>query len=174
MVLDAVQPAAGNYSIYQVESVWTNQVGLQFPLNNLAGKPQIVAMTYTSCEVSCPRIVSVMQQIGRETQDLAGFTLISIDPDRDTVQQLAGYAAKMNLDASSWNLLRGEPEDVLEMAALLGVRYQKMPDGEFAHSNMITVLNEMGVIVHQQGGLAPDLNRETVEFVREMLLSADS
>jgi protein SCO1/2 len=44
----------------------------------------------------------------------------------------------------------------MEMAALLGIRYKKLPDGEFAHSNVITLLNPEGEIVHQQIGLGQE------------------
>jgi protein SCO1/2 len=42
---------------------------------------------------------------------------------------------------------------VLERAALLGVKYRSVSKTVFAHSNLITVLNKKGEIVHQQEGL---------------------
>ncbi len=169
MVLESDAPSAGEYSIYQVESTWTNQSGSEWPLSALSGRIQVVAMTYTSCEMSCPRIVAAMKDIQRKTNGDIGFVLLSIDPERDNVATLAAYATKMELDESRWNLLTGAADDVLEMAALLGVRYQKMPDGEFAHSNMITILDETGVIVHQQNGIATDLTAESVAAVQQLL-----
>ena len=162
MVLEGSAAELGDHSLYQVESTWTNQAGVSMQLASLKGKPIVVAMTYTSCEVSCPRIVSAMQHVLSDTKTDAGFVLISIDPERDTVDQLQEYASKMKLDASRWNLLTGVEDDVREMAALLGVRYQQMPDGEFAHSNIITVLDSDGVIYHQQNGIASDLTAETL------------
>jgi len=161
MVLDSDIPVLGNLSLYQVESSWTNQSDSTLQLSMLAGRPQVVAMTYTSCEVSCPRIVAAMQQIQRNSTSNVGFVLISIDPDRDTSAKLRSYADKMGLDPQSWSLLTGTNDDVREMAALLGVRYQQMPDGEFAHSNIITVLDKAGVIYHQQNGIASDLTKQT-------------
>ncbi|NQV74192.1 SCO family protein [bacterium] len=169
MVLDAETPVLGDHSLYQVESSWTNQSGSTLSLSSLAGKPQVVAMTYTSCEVSCPRIVSAMQQIQRSAKSDVGFVLISIDPDRDTEQKLLAYADRMGLDPASWNLLTGDGDDVREMAALLGVRYQQMPDGEFAHSNIITVLDGEGVISHQQNEIASDLTSQTIEAVKSVV-----
>lgn len=172
MVLESDVPLAGEYSIYQVESSWTNQKGAELTLEVLSGRIQIVAMTYTSCEMSCPRIVAAMKDIERQVGGKVGFVLISIDPDRDSPANLSAYSAKMGLEEGSWNLLTGSPDDILEIAALLGVRYQKMPDGEFAHSNIITILNEEGVIVHQQNGIATDLTAESVLAVRKLLESA--
>jgi len=153
-------------SIYQVSSKWVTEDGETVTLGTLEGKTQVVAMVYTSCEVACPRIVASMKTIQKKTDsDAVGFVLISIDPERDTPEALKAYAEKMNMDDSAWTLLTGSPDNVLELAALLGVRYRKMADGEFAHSNIITVLDAQGAIVYQQNGLGADLTRETAEFV---------
>jgi protein SCO1/2 len=166
--MEAVDPAH-NMSIYQVSSDWTTQDGERVKLGNLAGKTRVAAMAYTSCEVACPRIVASMKRIQKKAHSAeVGFVLISIDPERDTPAALKAYARKMNLDESDWILLTGSPDDVLELAALLGVRYRKMADGEFAHSNIITVLNVQGEIVYQQNGLGADLTAETAEFVSSM------
>ena len=49
-----------------------------------------------------------------------------------------------------------DPQDVLELAALLGIKYKKEPTGQYAHSNLITLLDKNGEIVHQQPGLNTD------------------
>jgi len=166
--MDAVDPAQ-NMSLYQVSSEWTTQNGDTVKLRALAGRAQVAAMAYTSCEVACPRIVASMKRIQEEAHSRdVGFVIISIDPERDTPEALKEYATKMDLDESAWTLLTGEPDDVLELAALFGVRYRKMADGEFAHSNIITVLNRQGRIVYQQNGLGADLTAETAEFVSSM------
>jgi protein SCO1/2 len=60
------------------------------------------------------------------------------------------------LNAPNWTLLRGAPDDVLELGALLGINYKKDLRGQFAHSNVITVLNPGGEIVRQIVGLNRD------------------
>lgn len=168
MVLDSSAPGLGDYSLYQIETTWVTQFGSSMQLSALAGRPQVVAMTYTSCEVSCPRIVSAMQHIQRESATDAGFVLITIDPERDSPESMLAYASKMKLGENTWNLLSSTEDDIREMAALLGVRFQQMPDGEYAHSNIITVLDKGGVIVHQQNGIASDLTQETLSMLNSM------
>ncbi len=167
MVMDSDAPAAGDYSLYQVTSEWLNQDGNSLKLSSLAGQIQVVAMTYTSCEISCPRIVASMKHIKSSTDVDAAFVLISIDPDRDTVETLSAYALKMEMQTPDWNLLTGAADDVREMAALLGVRFRKTADGEFAHSNIVTVLDETGSIVYQQKGLGAKLTAETIDFLSQ-------
>ena len=45
-----------------------------------------------------------------------------------------------------------------ELAALLGVKYKQEADGAFSHSNLITILNPQGEIVHQRTGLQSGLD----------------
>ena len=58
-----------------------------------------------------------------------------------------------NTDPQHWSLLEGQPEDVLDLAVLLGVKYNKDQQGGFAHSNLITMLNKEGEIIYRHVGL---------------------
>ena len=171
MEMASANPAQ-NMSLYQLESDWSNHDNITSKLDVLAGRFQVVAMAYTSCEVACPRIVASMKKIQKEVDsDRVGFTIISIDPERDTPATLKAYADKMDLNPASWTLLTSKSDNVLELAALLGVRYRALPGGEFAHSNIISVLDETGVLVHQQNGLGPDLTENTIAMIDEILES---
>ena len=165
------EPAAAftDKSLYQVGSRWTTDAGKQIKLGALRGKPQVVAMFFANCQYACPLILNDMQRIEAALTPAqrarVGFTLVTFDPKRDTPEALAEYRRVRNLPAEQWTLLRGEPEDVQELAALLGVRYKQDARGQFAHSNIITVLNADGEIVHQQVGLTQDIG----ESVRVLL-----
>ncbi|MEK7780465.1 MAG: SCO family protein, partial [Verrucomicrobiota bacterium] len=103
-----------------------------------------------------------------EQRARAGFTLVTIDPKRDTPAALANFRATRVLPAETWTLLHGESDDILELAALLGVKYKEEANGQFAHSNIITVLNADGEIVHQLVGLGQDIN-VTVRELEKLL-----
>jgi protein SCO1/2 len=57
-----------------------------------------------------------------------------------------------------WTLLRGDNGAVQELAMLLGVKFKKDARGQFAHSNLLTLLNAEGEIVHQHAGLNGDVS----------------
>jgi protein SCO1 len=158
----AAQPHCPDRSVYQLDSAWTTDAGRQVKLGALRGRPQVVAMFYASCQFACPLTVNDLRRIEVALPDTlrnrVGFTLISFDSDRDTPAALKSYRAGHGLSGGNWTLLRGEPEDVRELAALLGVIYRRDPNGTFAHSNLITVLNAEGEVVFQQPGLnvSPD------------------
>ncbi|MDQ8182295.1 SCO family protein [Pelagicoccus sp. SDUM812005] len=152
--------APSELSLYQVTSEWQNQTGNKLVLADLAGRPLFVALAYTNCQYACPRLIADLKAIesALPSDSDANFVVISIDPARDTPERLATYAVEQELDTSRWTLLNGAPGDVLELANLLGVRYAKTPTGDYTHSNIITLLNAKGEIVHQQNGLGADIN----------------
>jgi protein SCO1/2 len=145
-------------SIYQVDSVWTTDEGRSLKLSSLQGRTQVVVMFFANCQSACPLLVHDMKRIEQalpaDLRDRVGFTLVTFDPDRDTVESLHAYRSRNQLDRQHWTLLRGKPDDIQELAVLLGIKYKKDAQGQFAHSNLITVLNRAGEIVHQQFGLA--------------------
>ena len=96
-----------------------------------------------------------------------GLALVSFDGKRDTPGALADYRHTRHLPAERWALLRGRPDDVLELAALLGIKYKEDARGQFAHSNVITILNAQGEIVRQQIGLNQDIH-ETVRLIQQL------
>ncbi|MCK9212154.1 MAG: SCO family protein, partial [Ignavibacteriaceae bacterium] len=79
------------------------------------------------------------------------------DPERDTPEKLLQYAKRKNLDLHRWSLLSGKNDDILEIAALLGFKYRKEANGDFSHTNIITLLNEKGEIAFQLIGLNQDV-----------------
>jgi protein SCO1/2 len=144
-------------SLYQLESTWITATGQRLHLGDLRGKVRVLVMHYASCEYACPILISVMQNIEKalapEVLDKVGFVTVTFDPERDTPAVLKAYSDKMHLDPQRWTLLHGQPDDVLELAVLLGVKYKKDLQGGFAHSNLITVLNKEGESVYRHTGL---------------------
>ena len=163
--------ASANYtdkSVYQIDSDWTSDESRKMKLGSLRGKPQIVAMFFASCQFTCPLTVNDMKHIEAALPENVrmnvGFTLISFDARRDTPAALKTYRASHELSTNNWTLLQGGSDDVRELAALLGVIYKQDANGDFAHSNLITVLNAEGEIVFQK----PGVNVDPQEIVRQI------
>ena len=57
---------------------------------------------------------------------------------------------------------------MLDLAAVLGVKFKQDPQGQFSHSNLVTLLNAEGEIVQQYAGLNPD-NRQIVAEVDKLV-----
>lgn len=166
-------PSFSDRSLFQLESSWTNDAGAAVKLQALAGRPLLVTMFFARCEYACPVLVHDMKVVEAalpaDVRARMGFVLVTIDPERDTPEALANYRRIHALPAN-WTLLRGGSDDILELAALLGVKYKRDARGQFAHSNLLTVLSPDGELVHQQVGLhqAPDITvRQLVKLVED-------
>jgi protein SCO1 len=156
--LPAGQPT--DKSLYLLESRWTSDVGKEIKLGVLRGRPQVVAMFFTRCEYACPIVVgelkAIEQQLPPGVLEKVDFLLVSMDSKHDTAADLAKFRDQRHLARERWTLLRGETDDVRELAALLGVNYAEDTRGQFAHSNIITVLNAEGEIAFQHLGVKQD------------------
>ncbi len=149
-------------SIYTLGSDWTADVGKTVKLEALRGRPQVVALFFTNCQHSCPLIVGDLKRVEKALSAKArakvDFLLVSIDPERDTPETLRLFREKYRLGIEHWSLLRGAPDDVQHLAAMLGFNYYPGSNTQFAHSLLITVLNGEGEVVFQQAGLGGDID----------------
>lgn len=144
-------------SLYQLPSEWRNDAGARLQLATYRGRPQVIVMFFSHCEYACPALVFSLKQLEASlpatVRETTRFTLVSFDPDRDTAAELHRFRQRHQLDSERWNLLTGQPDDLRELAALLGVNYQRDGRGQFAHSNLITLLDANGTLIHQVAGL---------------------
>jgi len=158
--LAAAAKPLSDKSLYQVETTWTNDEGNSAKLDSLRGRPQVIVMFFTTCQYTCPLLVLQLKQLEADLPAAArgnvGFTLVSFDPERDTPTALKTYRTQHDLSRDDWTLLTGDSGGVLDLAALLNVKFKRDAQGNFSHSNLITLLNAEGEIVYQQTGLNPD------------------
>ena len=144
-------------SVYLLDAAWTDHRGDALQLADLRGRPVLLSMVFTNCASACPLTVEDMKALARALPEPADvrFVLVSLDPARDTLAAMRQFADAHGL-GGDWTLLRGTPDDVQMLAALLNVRYRPTPDGQVAHSNLIHVLDTDGRLVTQQEGLGTD------------------
>jgi protein SCO1 len=159
-------------SLYNVTDVFTNQQGKPVALKQFAGKVTVMSMVFTHCTYACPlltkdmkAIAARLQQSGIQEKNIQ-FALVSFDTERDNPARLSAYAKEMGLD-KNWTLLTGDEQAVRQLSVLLNVQYEKAPDGNFSHSNLITVLDKQGRIATQLEGLEAD-NTETLASIQQL------
>lgn len=158
-------------SIYNLPSVWTTQHNNEIELKELKGNVLVMVMIYTSCKAACPRLVADMRSIEAQIPETkkknVKLILVSIDPETDTPKRLKKFSVENDMDSDSWIFLRGSKEDTQEFAAVLAVNYKKISPMDFSHSNIISVFDQKGELVHQQEGLGVN-NKETVAKIIEL------
>jgi protein SCO1 len=143
-------------SLYQAEMDLVDQDGKQLDLAVFAGKPVLVTMFYANCPYACPLLISDIKRalaalepsVRAETRVL----LVSLDPGQDTPQSMKELARLHRVDEPGWRFTRAAEEDVVTLAALLGVKYKKLDSGQIQHTSVITVLDRRGVSRHRSEG----------------------
>ena len=167
----SVSKEISDMSIYNLPSHWTTQDGNEIELKGLQGKVIAMVMIYTSCKAACPRLVADMRniekQIPEDKKDDVQYVFVSIDPETDTPERLKDFAKENQMDDDKWLFLRGTEEDTREFAAVLAVNYKQISPIDFSHSNINSVFDQGGELVHQQEGLGVD-NKETVQAIIDL------
>lgn len=129
-----------------------------------------MVMIYTSCKAACPRLVADMRDIEskmpKDKLSEINFVLVSIDPEVDTPERLKSFAKANFMDAPHWTFLQGTKTTVQEFANVLAVKYKQIAPMDFSHSNIISVFDKEGILIHQQEGLGVN-NKETVNKIIE-------
>ena len=157
-------------SLYSLNAIWTSDVAREVKLEVLRGRPQVIALFFTSCEHSCPLIVADLKAIDKalphNVRDKVDFLLVSIDPERDTPEALRAFRAKHELPTERWTLLRGSAEAMRQLAGKVGFNYQPGSPTQYAHSLLISIVDKSGVIVFQQAGLGRPPDDAVADLLR--------
>lgn len=123
--------------------------GQPFTNERLKGKWTLVFFGFTYCPDVCPTTMSFLNDFmgqlqGTEAEDTE-VVMVSVDPARDTVEQLAGYVPYFNPDFTG---VTGEFLDIHRFATALNTPFRKVPgQGEnyqVDHSTNVVLINPRG------------------------------
>jgi protein SCO1/2 len=146
----AAQPLPAD-SIYQLPASLTDHNGRNFRLDERRGKPLLISMFYTSCQFVCPMLVDAMRdteaQFSPTQREQVNVLIVSFDPARDTVAALKRTAEQRGIDSPHWALARSDAATVRKLAAVLGVQYRALPNGDINHSTALILIDADGRIL---------------------------
>ncbi len=120
--------------------------------SSLAGKVVVVNFIYTRCALPqfCLRVSNnfgvLQKRFAKELGKDVVLLTITFDPQRDTPEALAAYAAQWKPAPKTWHFLTGPVADVRKVCAWFGVEY--FPDeGLMNHSLHTVVIDRSGTLV---------------------------
>ena len=91
-----------------------DQFGQSVDIADLRGKVVVLTFLYTNCLDICPLITETLRRaydsLGKDAQGTA-FVAISVDPSRDTVEQIYRYSKQKGM-LDKWAFLTGSYEDL--------------------------------------------------------------
>lgn len=173
----AAQAPLPSTSVYHLDVPLVDQDGRTVRLADGRGTARVVSMFYTSCKYVCPLIIDTVKKtrhaLGAEHGSRLDVLLVSLDPERDTPAVLAKLADSRHLERGRWTLARTDAAHVRQLAAVLGIQYRQLEDGEFSHSSVLVLLDPEGRIVARSERLG-EADPEFVAAVRSTLADAPS
>lgn len=168
----AVAPLPGN-SVYQLQATLLDASGRSRKWAEFRGQPRIATMFYSSCPFMCPLIIESGKAIDKSLTPAErarlGVVMVSLDPKRDSPAALTALVNKRGIDPKRWTLLRPDPKDVRSLAAVLGIKYRALSDGEFNHTSMLILLDADGRILARTETIGTKPDPEFLIAVRKAL-----
>ena len=144
-------------SIYHLNAKLVDQSGATRGLDMYRGHPVLVTMFYGSCTAACPLLIDTLRSFERSLTPAerarVRVVLISIDPEHDTTESLRTLATTRRIDLSRWTLVNAEEATVRKIAAVLNIQYRRLPDGNYNHASVISLLTPAGEIAAQSSVL---------------------
>ncbi len=146
--------------------------GEPFSLENFKGKWSLVFFGFTACPDVCPATLSMMKQVKSQLDDdieeQVQFVLVSVDPARDTVEQLSQYMPYFDPEFIG---LTGEFLEIKRLANQMNMAFVKVPQGEsytIDHTANIALVNPYG---HYHGFIKPPLDNARIKLTLQSIVS---
>jgi protein SCO1/2 len=167
--LDADEPAPG--------FTLTDARGRRVRLVDLRGRLALVTFLYTNCTDVCPVLPEILARVddALTATERARLALvgISVDPRRDTPEQLAQFLQRRGLREERWTLLTGTVAELTQAASDYGVVVRPDARGDLVHNTVFVLIDPRGRLRIEFHGLATP-SVEIVRAVRELLAEPGS
>lgn len=137
-------------SIYQLKLQMVDQTGRNFALDEHRGRPMLISMFYTSCQFVCPMLIEALQatqaKLSAGERSHLSVMMVTFDPEHDSVAALKRTSDQRQLDSEHWTLARTDAKNVRKLAALLGIQYRAIGNGDFNHTTALILVDSEGRI----------------------------
>lgn len=159
----------------------TRQDGSEFDSAAMRGSVWVVDFIFTRCPGPCRAMSNQMAAIAQARRNDTGlrFLTITVDPEYDTPEILASYAAELGADPARWTFLTGRKSEVYRIIRdifKLPVEELEAPGehGPIAHSTRFVLVDARSEIRGYYDGLdAADRARLSAALDALLSLSAD-
>lgn len=140
-----------------------------YAFNEMEPKIRLLEFMYVNCPDICPNTTFQMAKIRDELVkdgvfgDKVEFLTITIDPHRDTIEQLQAYAETFGIDKNDgWHLLRGTPEGTQEIADNFEFQYKDPGNGNYIHTSWTYLLDKNNKVIEVFGMGEKSFKRDKV------------
>ena len=128
----------------------TSQDNGRVSLIQLQGKVVAVTFIYTSCQDTCPLLITKLAglqvRLGPDFGRRVSFVAITVDPARDRPEVLRHYALAHDIDLTGWAFLTGTPVQIRRVAREYGVYVRTPPRGGVDHTFLTSLVDQRGIL----------------------------
>lgn len=136
----------------------TDHTGRRRTLADFKGKVVLLFFGFTNCPDACPTALAEMAQVVKQVgADRVQGLFVTVDPERDTPEKLAGYVPAFH---PSFLGLRGSPEQTAQAAKEFKIYFQAQKadkgsnSGHEAEHSSYTVDHSTGIYIFDTQGRA--------------------
>jgi protein SCO1/2 len=131
----------------------TDQSGARLTSEDMRGTITLYTFGHTECGGECDRLNETVRSVRDRLDEVdlgdteMRFVTISFNPEVDTPEALAGYAAEIGADGDVWSLAAPAP-DLTKAIIGSGFRtwYEARDDGTFAFDPTLVLVDGWGVV----------------------------
>ena len=126
--------------------------GANFNLNELQGKRVLMSMAYTTCQGSCPLIISRLKNIEafyKSKNINPEIVIVTYDHVKDRPKVMHEYMReKMGVKGANWHFIVGDESSTRFISMALGIKFSKNNDsGMILHDNKVVAFDSDGKVV---------------------------
>jgi protein SCO1 len=125
---------------------FTSQYGTVVDTGTVANQVYVVDFFFTHCPSICPKMAAQMRRIYDKYGATGQVKILShsIDPVRDSVPVLVGYAGKLHVVGSNWLFLTGNKDSIYAIADkyLAFAKEDKDAPGGFVHDGNFILMDK--------------------------------
>ena len=116
-----------------------DHLGEKFSLSSLQDRWTFLVFGYANCPDVCPTTLALLSQaqdllVGEPESDKNQFVFVSVDPERDSLEELGVYVKYFNPEFIA---ATGDKDDIDRLSGQLGVMYAKVTETESAMGYLV-------------------------------------
>jgi len=158
---------------------FTNQMGQKVSLKDLPGKVILVNFFFTSCPSICPKMMANMEKIQQayiKNDTLLQMVSLTVDPERDSSEQLRMYGVKHGINPDNWWLGTCAKKDIYDWArneVYVSVTQGDGGPDDFIHTEKLVLLDKDHHIRGYYDGLDSNAVRRCANDIAVLHLEKD-
>ena len=141
-------------------------------LSNWDDKIVVANFFFTHCPVVCPKMTNNLKRVQAyaDVKDLH-IASFSVDPERDSAQQLQSFIKKFSVKDDNWDFITGDKKELYKLARKSFLIVATDGDGgetDFIHSESLVLIDKQKRIRGYYNGTKEDEVNQLVKDIKKL------